>query len=694
MAYPPEARYFDRELSWIAFNARVLDEAMQESNPLLERLKFLGIVSSNFDEFFMVRAASLEGSGAALAEIYEKAFAVMRQQNEYFMQTLGPQLEKEGIRRIPVQGLSEEQKNHVQRFFRQELSPLLTPIALRDEHPLPDLVNLSLYSLVVLFKQDSPAVKYYALIEIPKNFSRFVSVPAENGFNFVLIEDVLPLFLKELFGGWEVERSGLFRITRAAELSLDEEKDEDFSKTMTEALRARRRSLILRLETNAQEEDVRYFAERFAIPAEKIFRVPGWMDLSGISKLAFRPMYENLKLPVWIPNPIVELEDEEGPWGTLREKSLLVYHPYQTFDAFLHFLRSAAQDPDVLAIKQTLYRTAYPSEVIRCLETAAENGKQVTVLVEIKARFDERRNIEWANRLVNAGATVLYGVAGLKTHAKACLVIRREADGIRRYVHLSTGNYNERTSRVYSDIGFFTAEEALTADISAFFNIATGFSQPIGFSKIEMAPYGLRRRLLRMIHREALRSRKEEPGLILAKMNSLVDPELIEAFYKASQAGVRIRLNVRGICCLRPGVPSMSENIEVTSIVDMFLEHARIFYFQNGKDEEIYLSSADGMPRNLDRRLELFFPVEAPSLKKELKGVLEAYFRDNGKAWTLDAQGDYVRRIPGPEKSFRVQEFLCHKFTAQESVRRAEVLKSLKPQNAKSHIRTVLPDRS
>ncbi len=401
-------------------------------------------------------------------------------------------------------------------------------------------------------------------------------------------------------------------------------------------------------------------------------------------ELVHQPRFENLRRPAWVPKPNPEFEQAADLWALIRERDRMVHHPYESFDSVLRFLSEAASDPDVLAIKQTLYRTDRNSLVIKSLEKAAENGKQVTVLLELKARFDEERNIEWARRLENAGASVLYGVAGLKTHAKACLVVRREIEGIRRYVHLATGNYNEKTAELYSDIGFFSANEALTADIAQFFNVITGFSHPSSFNKIEISPQGLRRRLKRLILREGMRSHKNKPGLILAKMNSLVDAEIIEALYRASQQGVQIRLNVRGICCLRPGVKGLSETIEVTSIVDLFLEHSRLFYFQNGGDEEVYFSSADWMPRNLDRRLEILCPVDDAKRKAEVLEILKLYYKDNVKSWTLEPDGSYRKNVPGSEKSFRVQEYLCRKAEEGQAAGQKRPEQELIPQKPKN----------
>lgn len=655
-------RYFDRELSWIEFNARVLMEGMDVSNPLLERLKFVGIVSSNFDEFFMVRVASLQGREADFpGKVYQRSFFLMEQCDRYFAETLAPELERQGIVRVPVAVLSEEQKNFIENFFNHELLPLLTPIAIRNERPLPDLVNLSLYRIVQLATGPGNGAKFYSVIEIPHHCPRMIVLPSEDRYVFILLEDVISIFAGDLFPGYQVVEQGLLRVTRAAEMTLDEEKDEDFARVLTEALSRRRRSSVVRMEISATEEIVDFFREKLAVHEEQIYRHPGWLDLKSISRLAFQPGFEKLKLPAWAPGLLPDFQITDDFWDLLKQKDVWVHYPYESFDAFVRFLSKAAVDPDVLAIKQTLYRVAKGSVVTAALERAVENGKQVTVLIEVKARFDEERNIEWATRLANTGATVLYGVAGLKTHAKACLVIRREVEGVKRYLYLGTGNFNERTAQVYSDIGFFTSNEELAQDVSSFFNVITGFSNPTGFLKIDISPYGLRRKLERLIGRETMRSQKERPGLIMAKMNSLVDTGIIDALYRASQAGVRILLNIRGVCCLKPGIKGLSENIEVVSIVDMFLEHSRIFYFYNGGDEEIYLSSADWMQRNLDRRLEILFPVENREIRKELIELLKLYFKDNAKAWQLLPDGRYLKKDAAGGKKFRVQEHLCQK---------------------------------
>ena len=678
------ARYFHREHSWLAFNARVLAEAEDETNPLLERVKFSGIVTSNFEEFFMVRLPALLSNESQAKRVYAEAFALMNRQRANFSKVLCPQLEKAGIRRVQPQALNDKQLEHLRKQYRQEIAPLLTPVALHEGQAVPFLVNLSVYCLFQLVDPDAPAAKRYAVVELPKNHARNISLPAESGYEFVLLEDVLALFAQDLFPGFEITGRGVFRLIRASEMTVDEEKDEDFAKVISEALRTRLNSPVMCLIVDASEDIVAFLQRALDVPPQRTYQAGAWVDLKGVAELAFLPAYSGLKYKNFIPVQPRAFEDGEDVWKVVTKRDVLVHHPYESFDCFLRFLDAAAGDKDVLVIKQTLYRAAEPSAVIARLEKAAKLGKQVTVLVELKARFDEQRNIEWATRLRNAGATVIYGVAGLKTHAKACLVVRRETEGIRRYVHLSTGNYNEKTSKLYTDMGLFSANEQLTVDVAAFFNVVTGYSHPVGFSKIEVAPFTLRQRLKGLILREAMRARAGGRGLIIAKMNSLVDAKIIDLLYAASQDGVKILLNIRGICRLRPGVKGLSENIEVISIVDMFLEHSRIFYFLNDGEEEVFLSSADWMPRNLDRRLEIMFPVEEPQLRQQIVELLHLYFRDNVKSWKLLPNGQYEKLQAGTDKPFRVQEHLARRYTAEGEKRKLNpILHELKPKRPK-----------
>ncbi len=677
-------KFFDRELSALEFNARVLAEAMDPANPLFERLKFLGIVSGNLDEFFMVRVASLKASGADTSVVRARAQALLSQRNDYFLKTLAPELAAAGFVRLAPTSCSPDQLAFLRQYFDKELFPILTPIALTPERPLPALANLHLHVVVGLSDAKSPGKSRHAVIEIPpKIVPRMIFLPSEKWHPFVLVEDLVLAWAGELFPGYSVTEKGVMRLTRGAELSFDEEKDEDFMRVMTEALRERLTGDIVRMEVSADAPWAQALRQRLSLKEDDVTPNPGWIDLKAISHLAFQPGFENLKRPAWEPRAVPDFEREDDVWKLLKSKNVMALHPYESFDAVVRFMEAAADDPDVLAIKQTLYRTDSDSPVLHLLERAALKGKRVTALVELKARFDEENNIEWAKRLINAGATVLYGVAGLKTHAKVCLVIRREPEGIKRYAHLSTGNYNQKTARLYSDIGYFTSDDLLTGDVSGFFNMITGFSQPPTWAKIDVAPYGMRRRLLRMIRRETLKSAPGKPGLIRAKLNSLVDHDLIEALYQASNAGIKIDLNVRGLCALRPGVPRLSENIRVVSLVDMFLEHSRIFYFENGGEPELYLSSADWMPRNLDRRLELLFPVEDADNKKRLIDTLDLYFRDNTHAWALQADGSWQRLEAGKNKKIRAQEILCERAETAEDIVRKAMPTDLKPQRPK-----------
>ncbi|HVO33155.1 MAG TPA: polyphosphate kinase 1 [Elusimicrobiota bacterium] len=681
-------KFFDRELSTLEFNARVLAEGMDPANPLLERLKFIGIVSSNIDEFFMVRVASLKATGAPLEAIQQKVRVLINRRNDYFLNVLVPDMTAAGLVRMAPASCQAAQLDYLQTYFRREILPIVTPIALWDDRPVPTLANLRIHLMLGLRDPGKGGVKRHAVVEVPhKTLPRLVFLPSEKDHPFVLLEDLIAHFATELFPGYEILESGFFRLTRGAELTFDEEKDEDFMRVMTEALRERRTGDVVRMEASAKQDWAAALARRLGIGDDEIIENTAWLELKTVSQIALQPGFDALKRPAWEPRAVPELEKEDDMWAVLKRTNVLLSHPYETFDAVIRFLEAAAEDPDVLAIKQTLYRTDSDSPILRCLEKAAEKGKRVTALIELKARFDEENNIEWSRRLTAAGATVLYGVAGYKTHAKACLVIRRESDGIRRYLHLSTGNYNERTARIYSDVGFLSGDEALAGDLSAFFNMVTGYSQPADWRKIEVAPFGMRRRLLRLIRRETMRSTEQHPGFIRAKMNSLADPELIDALYQASQAGVRIDLNVRGICRLRPGVKGLSDTIRVVSIVDQFLEHSRIFHFANGGEDEVFLASADWMPRNLDRRIEIMFPVEDPANRRRLMDMLDAYFRDNAKSWLLKPDGAYERSEAGKGKRFRVQEWLSQRAIDDEQSTRRSLPQGLKPQKAQAPVK-------
>ncbi len=665
--------FLNRELSWLEFNGRVLEEAVDAENPLLERLKFATIVASNLDEFFMVRVAALkqavedgdtspDNAGldpqAQLQQIAAKSHDMV----ETLYATLGrdilPGLASRGIRMARLDELDAEQRNALGRTFRQEVLPALTPLAIDASRPFPMLANLSLNLALRLSPAAEEEHPRLAMVQVPARLPRLVRAAGGEGSTYVWLEDLIRGALPELFPGQEILESAAFRIARDAEMELDDEGGDDYVQALEEELKRRRRGHAVRLEIDAgtSEELLGMLTRRLDLDPSDVYRIAGPLDARALFTLVELPGLADLRDPVLKPVPLPELEANEDPFEVLQTRDLLLHHPYDAFDPVIAFVVRAADDPDVLAIKQTLYRTSGDSPVVRALARAAERGKQVTVLVELMARFDEQSNIRWARRLEEAGAHVIYGIRGYKTHAKICLVVRRGRRGIERYVHLGTGNYNDRTARLYTDFGLLTADPVIGADASAFFNALTGYSDPPRMEKLVMAPTQLRERCLDLVERERRRAESGQPAEIQAKMNSLVDGELIRALYDASRAGVRIRLNVRGICCLRPGLKGSSDNIEVVSIVDRFLEHSRIFWFHNGGDEEVYLGSADWMPRNLDKRIELFFPVENPQCRRKVQEALDAMFQDNVKARRLQADGSYKRRHPAKgEETFRAQ---------------------------------------
>jgi polyphosphate kinase len=681
--------FLNRELSWLEFNGRVLEEAEDGQTPALERLKFATIAASNLDEFVMVRVAALtnaveEGDSSPdsaglppaqqLVSISERAHALVERLYATLSGAILPALQERGIRLVAMEGLEAEARAFVQRHFRDEVLPALTPLAIDASRPFPMLASLSLNVAVQLAPGEGQEEPRLAVVQVPARLRRLVRLPLE-GAAFALLEDVIRTELQALFPGQQVLETATFRVARDAELGLDDEGGRDFLEAVEEELRKRRKSRVVRLEIEKSASDalVERLAQRLGVAADDVYRIPGMLDVRSLFPLVELPALEDLRDPPLKPVAALEEGEEERLFERLDAADVLLHHPYDAFDPVVSFVSQAAADPDVLAIKQTLYRTSGESPIVRALARAAENGKQVTVLVELTARFDEHSNIRWARSLEEAGAHVIYGVRGYKTHAKVCLVVRRGRDGIRRYVHLGTGNYNEKTARVYTDFGLMTSDRDVGRDASAFFNALTGYSDPPAMKKLTMAPTQLRDRILSLIQRETRRAGAGEHGLIQAKMNALVDEDIIRALYGASQAGVRIRLNVRGICCLRPGLKGVSETIEVVSIVDRFLEHSRIYHFRNGGDEEVYLASADWMPRNLDRRVELLFPVEAAEARAKVLHALEAAFQDNVKARRLQPDGSYKRRRPAKgEEPFRMQLQLHREAVrAQERARAA-----------------------
>lgn len=680
--------FFNRELSWIEFNARVLEQGLRRELPLLERLRFLTIVSSNFDEFFMVRYASLKRiagtargpvcpSGITVRELIVKIHArvgeLMQSLYDCLMDDIFPRLSENGLCFLRPGMYTASQARHLQTLFLKEIFPVLTPVKAAEGERFPLAGNTRLHAAFALLpiSEESDGPEYRtSVLQVPPSLDRLVMIPDDDGrVCFTLLEDVILSNAGALFPGYAVQSAMLFRVTRDADLGVDEERDEDFLEAMEEIVAGREHSDPVRLEVSSDgSPSLRtHLVRLFGLEPDEVYTVPGPIDLRVFTGLVELAGYDRLRFPEWKPIAPPEFSPEEQIWDVIRTRDVALLHPYESFDPVLRFITDAAHDPQVLAIKMTLYRTSGKSPVVKALAAAAESGKQVTALVELKARFDEERNISWANQLERAGVIVVYGIAKLKVHAKAVLVVRREATGIRRYVHLGTGNYNDRTAKVYTDVGLFSAKEDLTAEVSLFFNAITGYSSAPMLRKLAMAPISLKHRILTLIEREAERAAAGTPGVIMAKLNSLADPEVIRALYRASQAGVQILLNVRGICMLVPGVPGVSENIHVTSIIDRFLEHSRIAYFHNGGDEEVFLSSADWMTRNLEKRVELLFPVEQEDLRERISEALRMNFRDNTNASLLTRDGTYVRIRPEKdEEPMRVQEELY-----REAVRRA-----------------------
>jgi polyphosphate kinase len=655
--------YINRELSWLSFNKRVLEEAMDVTNPLFERMRFLSIVCSNLDEFFMVRVAGLKEqvkSGYNMPEnktqmtpaeqltaIAEVTHEFTRNTYRVLNQDILPALRSEGITFVHPNEMNDQQLEFIEKYYHHQIYPVLTPMAVDASRPFPMILNKSL-NLAVFVK--SPKKKkndqVFAVVQVPSVLPRYVSLPSTDGMQqFVLLEDVICKHMHTLFEGNSIVAVSPFRITRNVDLMFDLEGEEDLLEAIEKELRKRKTGSAVRIEIGSEmdQEMKDTLQDWLELEEDDIYRIDGPIDLTFFSHFINRKGYEHLKyeeLPAQLPKDFV---GEDNIFEAIASKDILLHHPYESFEPVVHFVSQAAEDPSVLAIKQTLYRVGANSPIVQALTKAAENGKQVTVLVELKARFDEENNIVWAKKLEEAGCHVIYGVDNLKTHSKITLVVRREQGIIRRYVHLSTGNYNQATARVYTDIGLFTAREEFGVDASAFFNHLTGVSDIPDWKQITIAPNRLRQKFLSLIENEIRQSTSERPGRIIAKMNSLTDKEIIKALYQASNAGVRVELIVRGICCLRPGIPGISENITVRSIVGRFLEHSRIYYFQNSGHELIYLSSADWMTRNMINRVEILFPILQTNLQDRIKEILQTLLLDNTKARLLLQDGTYVK---------------------------------------------------
>ncbi|OUC14465.1 MAG: polyphosphate kinase 1 [Alkalinema sp. CACIAM 70d] len=679
--------YFNRELSWIEFNSRVLHEAFDPRTPLIERLKFLAIFSSNLDEYFMVRVAALKQQIEAevrklsadgktpqeqIGLIRKRLHPLVTKQHRHFEQALRPQLAGHGIFLLDYMDLNQEQRAYLKNYFDEQVFPVLTPLAIDPSHPFPYISNLSL-NLAVVIKDSETGEELYARVKAPKVLPRFIQLPIETNvptgtkskptlWAGVPLEQVIAHNLENLFPGMQIQEYYPFRVTRNADLEVEEDEADDLMLAIEQELRKRRvGGSVVRLETpSAMPTALRsLLMEEMDVVPEDVYEIDGLLSLRDLMNFLALPIPE-LKDAPWksVVHPrlrrVVESDvtdppssKEEDFFAVVRKQDLLVHHPYHSFTSSVQrFIEEAAHDPDVLAIKMTLYRTSGDSPIIQALITAAENGKQVAVLVELKARFDEENNILWAKKLESSGVHVVYGLVGLKTHTKLVLVVRREAGKIRRYAHVGTGNYNPKTASLYTDLGLFSCREDIGADLTDLFNYLTGYSRQKDYRKLVVAPVNLRDRILTLIQREIDHQRAGNQGRIVAKMNALVDPRIIRALYEASQAGVSIDLIIRGICCLKPGLAGVSENIRVISIIGRFLEHSRIFYFRNNGEEEILIGSADWMPRNLDRRVEAVVPVEDPELILDLQEMLGVMLADNRQAWELQSDGRYVQRRP------------------------------------------------
>lgn len=671
-------KYYDnRELSWIKFNERVLEEAKDKTIPVLERLKFMSITSSNLDEFYMVRVASLKDmvhanykkkdiAGMTASEqlnaINKATRELVNSQYSTYNRSLMPLLNKNGIHIIEVhESLSEEQGRYIDRYFSESIYPVLTPMAVDASRPFPLIRNKTLNIAALLLDKKAKNETVFATVQVPGVLPRFIEIPSAKEKSFILLEQIIERNIDKLFSNYKVVCAFPYRIMRNADLTIDEDEASDLLKEIENKLKMRKWGEVIRLEVEdgIDKKLLKFLKNELKVADEDIFKIPGPIDLTFLMKLSGIEGFDHLRYSQPTPQPVTEITQGGVIFDDIKRGDIFLHHPYQTFEPVVDFIRQAAKDPDVLAIKQTLYRVSGNSPIISSLATAAENGKQVTVLVELKARFDEEHNIVWAKKLEQAGCHVIYGLVGLKTHSKIALVVRREEDGIRRYVHLGTGNYNDSTAKLYTDCGIFTCKESIGEDATAVFNMLSGYSEPRSWNQLILAPYWLRDAFLRMINRERKHAEEGKEARIVAKMNSLCDRDIIEALYKASAAGVKIDLIVRGICCLMVGIKGVSENITVRSIVGNYLEHSRIFYFYNCGNPEVYMGSADWMPRNLDRRVEIIFPVLDEKLCSKALHILEVELSDNVKARVMGADGQYFRIDKRGKDKINSQERFC-----------------------------------
>lgn len=681
--------YENRELSWISFNKRVLGEARDKSNPLLERLKFLSITASNLDEFVMIRVASLKDmvhagydkpdiSGKTpanqLKEINKSMHELVNVQYSTYNRSLIPLLKKHNIKVIKChEELSDQQGEYVDAYFIENVYPVLTPMAVDSSRPFPLIRNKSLnIAALLLKKKEDNEVLEFATVQVPSVLPRIVKLTnGKKGETIVMmLEEIIERNIDKLFLNYDVVCAHPYRIMRNADLTIDEDEAADLLKEIQKQIKMRQWGEAIRLEVEdiVDERLLTMLKKELSISEDDIFKINGPLDLTFLMKMYGLEGYDDLKTPKYQPQPVKGMTLEEDIFMQIRRGDILLHHPYQTFDPVVDFVKMAAKDPKVLAIKQTLYRVSGNSPIIAALALAAENGKQVSVLVELKARFDEENNIVWAKMLEKAGCHVIYGLVGLKTHSKITLIVRKEEDGIRRYVHLGTGNYNDATAKLYTDLGLLSCSEAIGEDATAVFNMLSGYSEPLSWNKLALAPIWLRDKFLNLIRREEENAIAGKPAHIIAKMNSLCDRAIIEELYKASAAGVKIELIVRGICSLKVGIEGVSDNITVTSIVGNFLEHSRVFYFYNGGMEEVYMGSADWMPRNLDKRVEILFPVENDKLRKEVVKILQYQLEDNVKAHILQKDGTYEKVDRRGKQKFNSQDYFC-----QEAIKYGKV---------------------
>lgn len=672
--------FYNRELSWLLFDKRVLSEACDKQIPLFERLKFLSITASNLDEFFMVRVASLNDMVNAgytkpdiagltpkeqLALIGEEAHKLVSLQYETYNKTILPQLKANGLHVISGhEELSKEQGQFIDRYFEENVYPVLTPLAVDSSRPFPLIRNktLNIGALLRKKKAQKEDELEFATVQVPSVLPRFVLLPKKDEVqSVILLEEIIEHNIHKLFLNYDIVTACPYRIMRNADLTIEEDEAEDLLKEIEKQIKKRQwgQAIRLEIEQGMDKRLLKLIRRELGVTDTDIYEIDGPLDLTFLMKMYGLEGFEQHKNKSYVPQSVPEIEDGKSIFECIREQDILMHHPYQSFSPVVNFIKEASQDENVLAIKQTLYRVSGNSPIISALAQAAENGKQVTVLVELKARFDEENNIVWARKLEHAGCHVLYGLVGLKTHSKITLVVRKEEDGIRRYVHLGTGNYNDATAKLYTDVGLFTCKEEFGEDATAVFNMLSGYSEPLSWNRLGVAPLWLKDRFLNLIERERNHALKGYPAKIVAKVNSLCDKDIIIALYEASQAGVKIDLIVRGICCLKVGIPGVSENITIRSIVGNFLEHSRIFYFENNGKPEVFCGSADWMPRNLERRVEILFPIEEEELKKKVVHILEMELADTKKAHYMQADGTYHKLDMRGRKQLNSQEEFC-----------------------------------